>query len=222
MRWHPDLALEIAAEFRALDGGVPWDRIEDWCYVARLYQERQWSNYGKWWHKTTAGKRYIREWRRQNRALLRATVIGIGKCVVCGGGYERRPTDSKGKRTCSRACRSIGFNGNVRFVVIDGVRKSLTAWARQYGINQSTLSRRLKRGMNIREALTAPPTRPGRAYLVVIDGVQKSLAAWARHYGIKQPTLLRRLNCGMNVREALTAAPMRPGPRAVRTAIGAA
>lgn len=161
MRWHPDLSLEIAAEFRALDGRVPWDRIEDWYHIAKLYKKRHWANYSKWWRKTTAGKRCARDGMRRKRVRLRAMIIGVGKCIVCGRAYERRAIDRKEKRTCSRSCRTTEFSGNAHFVVIDGVRKSLAAWARHYGLKQPTLHYRLKRGMNIREALTAPLMKSG-------------------------------------------------------------
>ena len=43
-----------------------------------------------------------------------------------------------------------------RFYTIDGRTMCLKDWAREYGINYSTLIRRLQSGMPIRQALTAP------------------------------------------------------------------
>jgi hypothetical protein len=157
MRWHPDLHLEIAAEFRALDGGSPWARIEEWFHVRKFYKLRHWASYAQWWKKTTAGKRFNREWMRRKRALLRSVVVGLSKCTVCGREYERRATAKQTRRTCSRSCATTLRNaGTSHFVTIDGRTKSLTQWALEHGIGQTTLHYRLKRGMNIRDALTAP------------------------------------------------------------------
>lgn len=42
------------------------------------------------------------------------------------------------------------------YLELDGERKPLRLFAREYGISEATLYQRLKRGMSVREALTTP------------------------------------------------------------------
>ena len=46
---------------------------------------------------------------------------------------------------------------DVRMLELDGVRMCLRDWSRKYGVNRSTLARRLNTGWDLRRALTEPP-----------------------------------------------------------------
>lgn len=157
MSWHPAISIEIAVEFRRLEGSALWDQIEEFVHIGKLIKRREWALYGKWYKKTTAGKRGRREWIKRKRAILRAIVVGIGKCVVCGRGYERKATDRKGRSTCSRACRGhLAHALTDPLYTIDGKTKTIRAWMLHYGQKPMTVGYRLRKGWNIRAALTTP------------------------------------------------------------------
>jgi hypothetical protein len=47
------------------------------------------------------------------------------------------------------------------FIELDGERKTVSEWAREYGIDPSTIYRRLKCGWDAEDAVKMPPQRKG-------------------------------------------------------------
>jgi hypothetical protein len=155
--WHEHLDLEIAAEFRRLEGGLFWAYAEELGHIRKLIKRREWATYAKWWKKTTAGKKCHRDWIKRKRAKLREIVVGIGKCRVCGHGFERKATDRKDRSTCSRVCRAhLAHAITDPVVTIDGRTGTIHALALHYGVKHMTVNYRLRKGWNLREALTTP------------------------------------------------------------------
>lgn len=158
-----DLRAEIAAEFHELAGGVFWEMAAERAHRENKVKLSDWAARGKWWAKTTAGKRYDRERKKARNAFLRTVVIGTGQCIVCGGSFDRRPTDWKGKRTCSRPCAgTLRSASSAHYVTIDGLTKSVAAWCRHLGISQSHVCVRRRKGMSAFDALTTPVKRYNR------------------------------------------------------------
>lgn len=64
-------------------------------------------------------------------------------------------------RWATRAEQMRNTRGN-HWIEIDGVRKLITEWAEEKGIDQTTLSHRIARGMSERDAVMTPPREGGR------------------------------------------------------------
>lgn len=91
--------------------------------------------------------------------------------------------------TVKEQCNNTRVN---RYITIDGVTKTKTQWAEQYGMSQETLGYRLDHlGMDIEEALTAPVEN--NRY-ITYSGETKSLVEWADIINIPYHTLKARLN----------------------------
>ena len=90
-----------------------------------------------------------------------------------------------------------------------GETHSMSAWARQLGCSVSQLSKRLRSGMSVEEALTKPFTKrnQGRVggQLIEFQGKKQSLSEWAREKGISFSTLYGRLRKGWSVERMLSA-----------------
>lgn len=91
-------------------------------------------------------------------------------------------------------------NTNV-WITHNGETLVIEDWAKRVGITAPALSKRLRKGWPIEEALTRPPckTRNERGpakneTLFEIDGERKSIKAWARHYGVNHITVYARIN----------------------------
>jgi len=99
------------------------------------------------------------------------------------------------------------------FYEIDGVSKTLVDWVAIYGIASGTVRKRLKKGWDIKRALTTPPDeafsrnmtkdRVEQAY-VEFQGEKLPLSELAKRHGINLSTLRKRLRNGMDLRTALT------------------
>ena len=62
---------------------------------------------------------------------------------------------------------------------LDGVKKRISEWAREYGIQAQTVTKRLQRGIPLREALTMQPERgQHRGKLIDIDGEVHPSYTW--------------------------------------------
>ena len=105
--------------------------------------------------------------------------------------------------------KNTGGPKRIREVTIDGETRSVSDWARHFGIAPHSVYVRVRRGMDIATALSAPKADELRRP-VTIDGETRSLTAWAKHFGISQNGLASRLKKGMSLVEALTQ-PKTPG-----------
>ncbi len=90
-----------------------------------------------------------------------------------------------------------------------GETHSMSAWARQLGCSVSQLSKRLRSGMSVEEALTKPFTKRNQGcvggQLIEFQGKKQSLSEWAREKGINFSTLYGRLRKGWSVERMLSA-----------------
>ena len=96
-----------------------------------------------------------------------------------------------------------------REVTINGETRSVSAWARHFGICLHSVYARVHQGMDIATALSAPKTHEMRRP-ITIDGETRSLSDWAKHFGIAKASIAARMKKGMSDVEALTR-PKTPG-----------
>lgn len=82
----------------------------------------------------------------------------------------------------------------------DGETHTVAEWARVLGVNQQTLSQRLKRGWS--EARTLDTPVPPR-WTITYRCDERTVTEWAEIIGISRPTLVARLRRGLPVAEAL-------------------
>ena len=85
------------------------------------------------------------------------------------------------------------------FITIEGITKTATEWAEQYGIKPATLYARLKRGMDVQTALTREVVdfKKGFPVRCIETGeVFQSSAEAARKYGVKDCTINGAVNMG--------------------------
>ena len=96
----------------------------------------------------------------------------------------------------SRAAKLLTFNGET---------KCLAEWARSLGIDQKTITYRLKH-WGLEKALSTPVTPPNRrrVRMLTYNGETHPLGEWARKLGINRATLSDRLSRGWSVEEAFT------------------
>ena len=99
--------------------------------------------------------------------------------------------------------RGVGLDKAYRLpgLTIDGVTLPVCQWARQRGMNKSTLMNRIWEGIEPKKALLAPIERGGwglrrDARAITIEGVTKTARGWAVHFGLKPATVNRRLRSG--------------------------
>ncbi|MEO9788587.1 MAG: hypothetical protein ABJF67_13390 [Aurantimonas coralicida] len=87
-----------------------------------------------------------------------------------------------------------------------GMSKTLPEWANEYGHHVETLRNRIKRGVQLEDALTMAPERGRgpRGKLYTFDGETLSLTEWSARTGIEKSTLATRLHKGWTIEEALT------------------
>lgn len=57
-----------------------------------------------------------------------------------------------------------------RFITIDGERKTLAEWCREYGISRQVVLGRLAAGWDEERAITKPPRKYGGSVKVSTDG----------------------------------------------------
>lgn len=118
--------------------------------------------------------------------------------------------DTKGHYSCGDCaeCKWRGWPLNVRWathaeqsqnqttnviVEIDGIRRCVSAWAKQYGLRDDLIHRRLERGWTGRDLLKPPNDENN--YLT-IKGVRRSVQAWAADIGITPEALAKRVKNG--------------------------
>jgi hypothetical protein len=97
------------------------------------------------------------------------------------------------------------------YIDYNGIRDTITGWAKRIGINPGTLLSRFARGMSVEKALTMTVEegiRCGRDNLKIrfieYNGMTKSLSQWAKYLGINICTLFDRLRRGWSIERAFT------------------
>ena len=89
---------------------------------------------------------------------------------------------------------------------VDGVIRPAQEWCDEYDITRSAVRYRVRRGMDLKTALTAPKyEHTARTAVVEIDGVVKSKKEWCAEYGISMQLYdYRTKQGGLPPMEALT------------------
>ena len=84
---------------------------------------------------------------------------------------------------------------------------TLAECARKAGLNVRSLQRRIKRGMTIEEAMTAPKRQRAEHCQILITIGRRTMCAkdWCREIGLGYSTFHLRVSKGMTPREALLA-----------------
>ena len=97
-----------------------------------------------------------------------------------------------------------GKHPNSKAFTVGGVEyPSISKLGEAYNVPHQTISKRLRRGLTIEEAV-----KLGRGHAdaktVIVEGIEyPSLAAIGRHYSIPAPTLTKRLQRGLGIEEAV-------------------
>jgi hypothetical protein len=160
MTWDTEtLQLEIAVEFQRFTP-QPYDALVERFWRARQYTDRNWGDYGQWWRKTTAGKKYFREYSQRRAALLKSIELEIRWCVACGKEFTVTAYQAQRKRgrVCSTECRGAARK-NIKRHTINGQTKTLTEWCAEFGVKLQTACRRIGLGWPIEAAVGAVPRR---------------------------------------------------------------
>ena len=85
----------------------------------------------------------------------------------------------------------------------EGESKTIAEWSRDTGINASTLTCRLKKGMTIDEALETSTDRAHSAVTDPVTGETHSLKEWSEILGIPYSSLCRRVSAGWPIEKVL-------------------
>jgi hypothetical protein len=101
-------------------------------------------------------------------------------------------------RWATRIEQGCNKRNNV-MVTIDGSEKTISQWARHYGIDRRTAWRHHKEGMR-GEAIFKPKAR-----LITHNGITDSVKGWAKRTGIKSTTIAMRIGAyKWTIEQALT------------------
>lgn len=108
--------------------------------------------------------------------------------------------------TATQQQANISSNVNIEF---KGKKQNISAWARELGIDPSTLARRIRVGWSVERALKVKPKLGNRENtngqrLIEFDGRTECLSSWARQYNMSLSLLRLRLKKGMSIEDALT------------------
>ena len=110
---------------------------------------------------------------------------------------------------CPENCRWVDWDvqqnnrSSNRPITYNGVTKNIKQWAREYGINRTTLSDRLERGWSVHDALNTPAKPTVKP--IEFNGRTMSLPAWSKETGIPYSVLRSRIwELNWDVEKALT------------------
>jgi hypothetical protein len=165
--WHGALSLEVDVEFFRLGGGYLWHHIIEGYWVGKRRCLDRWSEYGRWWNKTTRGRAYVRKRAHEREFVLKKKIVSIRGCVVCGAPFAL--SAYRAKRGYDRVCSSPqcrGGLGNTRspLIRIGTTSKTLGQWCRYYGaVSRHVAWTRIHEyGWTPERAVRTPPLHPGR------------------------------------------------------------
>lgn len=194
--------------------GVPHENHKG--YKSRLYkiwgcmksrcscQNKSDPNY---WNYYLRGIKVCEEWVRSFKSFREWAIQN---------GYSEKLTldrkDNDGNYTpsnCRWATRKVQSNNTRRNVMIDynGKVQSISDWANEFGINQSTLYHRVTRyGIPFDEAISFFIKRKVRldTRMATVGGVTKTIREWAQQFGIDRSVIVSRLNKGWDDERAIT------------------
>lgn len=87
-----------------------------------------------------------------------------------------------------------------RMVTRDGVTDTVTAWARQLGIDPGVVEKRVSSGWSSEDALTRPMTKK---WTTIVNGVAVPISKLSRDAGLNPSTVRDRIRRGWTVEMAL-------------------
>jgi len=94
------------------------------------------------------------------------------------------------------------IRSDARMLTYKGETKPIDAWAKQTGIDRTTISYRLNHGWSIKDTLEKKVRKNNG--MLEYNGIKKPIKAWAKQVGIKEKSLRTRLYNGWTVEKALT------------------
>lgn len=149
------IQFEVAREFAPLCGN-PWERVERWYFSKIQRGFRKLAEVRDWQRSTTWGRARERASQRERDALARTRRVTVS-CSLCGGKFSIQEINIKKSKSNKRVCQQCRTRNSMgKPITIDGRSKTLTEWARDYGMVPSTAYYRIRSGMTIVEALTKP------------------------------------------------------------------
>jgi hypothetical protein len=161
MTWNEEtLCLEVAVEFQRFDRSGSWFRVEEAVHQlkkrwALREAERKLDPY--------AYARYLAGQKRW-KVEAREVVVTVRCCPVCRKMFAVTAFDQAYRRNtaCSPEHRRLVRRGH-KLLKIGSERDTLTGWAKRYGLNDTTVTYRMKKlGWTLLKALTTPMTPPGK------------------------------------------------------------
>jgi hypothetical protein len=145
-----------------------------------------------------------------SRCTVWVTIDGVTQCAADWARQIGVPKGSLKDRIKSRdgdheaairsyATQPLGDQSYMRsaktviLVTVDGVTRCVIDWARQLGIDSTTLARRARsRGGNYEAAIRSYVQKPRQYYpqkAVTVDGVTQYVADWARELGVSRAAI---------------------------------
>jgi hypothetical protein len=108
------------------------------------------------------------------------------------------------KSNCRWATKKQQANNtsNNRRLTYKGKTRNLIYWARKFGLPESTIASRLRRGWMVSAALTTP-TRSNAIRNYTYKGKTQSIEHWARELGVTSIRLRYRLGKGLTFAQAI-------------------
>lgn len=88
----------------------------------------------------------------------------------------------------------------MRLVTINGETNVVSEWCRKLKIHDSVVYRRVKSGMTIEDALTAPRQR---GHLITLGDATLNVAQWTEKMGLNETTIFDRLKHGWTEHDAV-------------------
>lgn len=108
---------------------------------------------------------------------------------------------------CKENCRWVTMAENMRntsrniHLELNGRKMVLAQWARELGMGESSLKRRIfEHGWTVEKALTTPPMDKR----IAINGELKPLSEWCRIYNVSESTVRTRIQRNWQKIEAIT------------------
>lgn len=142
----------------------------------------------------------------QTRTLSEwATILGVSVSAL-EGRLRNHPVENALSPSFKRKTRQFLRNpkGSApKLYTINGVSKTLAGWILASPVSESTVMRRLAKGMTLELALKPQPNTGRAAAFHTVNGVSKTLHEWADHAGITYAALIRRMKSGRTLAEAV-------------------
>jgi hypothetical protein len=138
--------------------------------------------------------------------------------VRCSCGNEEVVNTSKlgyYHRKCVSCLKKDRTERDSTYLTVGGVRRTMSEWAEETGIDKHTIHSRIRSGWSAEDAVTKPVRPRG----IEVDGELISETALCKKLGLSRGAIYERLNRGWSLKEATTtkgSVKSRPGGGMVR------